>query len=340
VFSAKVRRVSDQTVEISLEEAGKTLEAVVRKALGDVPWSKARDLVKSGRVLVDARRIDDATTRVRAGQVITLRVDAPRVPQLALTDEEVVYVDQALVVVRKAAGVLTIPTEDNERDTLLDRVRAFVRLHRKTTPGPRDDEIGIVHRLDRETSGLVVFARTLAAKRALAEQFEEHSIERRYLAIAHGRVHGQTVKTTLVKDRGDGLRGSFGRSFPQRKKGWPAEPPHDAQEAITHLEPLEMLPSTGNAVATLVSVGLETGRQHQIRIHLAELGHPVLGESVYIRDFRGKKLAAPRNMLHATVLGLVHPSGRSLRFEWAPPEDFQRVLQRLRQPRPSSPPAR
>jgi 23S rRNA pseudouridine1911/1915/1917 synthase len=129
------------------------------------------------------------------------------------------------------------------------------------------------------------------------------------------------METDLLRDRGDGLRGSYGHF--RRPRG---PVPSDAQHAITELQPREAL-----AGATLVECRLETGKQHQIRIHLSELGHPLLGEGVYIRDFKGARIAAPRPMLHAAVLGFLHPvDDRPLRFEQPPPADFSDLHARLR----------
>jgi len=123
-------------------------------------------------------------------------------------------------------------------------------------------------------------------------------------------------------DRGDGLRGSHG-SY-RRARG---DPPPDAKRAITHVKPIAALRD-----ATLVECRLETGRQHQIRIHLAELGHPLVGEKVYIRDYEGPKLDAPRAMLHARTLGFAHPrGGAKLAFERDPPEDFQATIESLKE---------
>jgi 23S rRNA pseudouridine1911/1915/1917 synthase len=174
-----------------------------------------------------------------------------------------------------------------------------------------------VHRLDRETSGLVVFTRTWLAKQSLSLQFRRHSVHRRYLAIAHGDVRSATIRSFLIEDRGDGLRGSArGR------------PPADARGAVTHVERVE-----GLRRATLVSCRLETGRTHQIRIHLSEAGSPLVGEHVYIRGFSGEIVEAPRLMLHALELGFVHPATeREVRWELPIPADMRAVVERLRVP--------
>lgn len=306
------------------DHAGKTLEAIVRAML-EVPWGRARDLIKSGRVELDGRRTDDAVLRVREGALVRVDPMSRRVPSLALRPEDIVYADDGLVVVDKEAGALTVPTEDGERDTVVDRVRAWLR-----SIGKSDDEVGIVHRLDRETSGLLCFARTFAMKRFLAEQFERHTVDRAYLAIAHGEVPSRTLETMLVRDRGDGLRGSFGRPYPNQRKPTPrGAPPPDAQRAVTHIEHLATLEGHG-VVASLIRCRLETGRQHQIRIHLAELGHALLGETVYIRDHRGTRITAPRLMLHAALLGLDLPNNPTrLTLTRRPPGDLLGTFARL-----------
>jgi 23S rRNA pseudouridine1911/1915/1917 synthase len=165
-----------------------------------------------------------------------------------------------------------------------------------------------------------VFTRTLAAKKKLQQAFRVHAIERRYVALAHGVVSAQHHETFLVRDRGDGLRGSFGRFRSSR-----GQMPADAKRAVTDVRPLAALRG-----ATLTECQLSTGRQHQIRIHLSEAGHPLLGELVYIRDFHQPLLPAPRIMLHAAVLGFAHPgTGRPLHFEMPPPEDFVAVQKGL-----------
>jgi len=141
----------------------------------------------------------------------------------------------------------------------------------------------------------------------------------------HGAAIGRSFDSVLLRDRGDGLRGSYGHF--RRPRG---KPPEDAQRAVTHVRVLERLPR-----ATLVECMLETGRQHQIRIHLAEDGHPLIGERVYIRDFAGEQLPAPRPMLHARELGFVHPrSEQELMFSLDPPDDFLDCLEALREEAP------
>jgi 23S rRNA pseudouridine1911/1915/1917 synthase len=216
----------------------------------------------------------------------------------------------------KPAGISTVPYEDDREDTLDARVRRWLeRRDPRRAAGSRAN-LGVVHRLDKETSGLVVFTRTWLAKQSLASQFRAHAVHRRYLAIAHGTVRPGTVRTHLIENRGDGLRGSARGT-----------PPPSARLAVTHVELLEELRD-----ASLIACRLETGRTHQIRIHLSESGHPLVGESVYIRGWHGKLIEAPRLMLHAAELGFGHPvTQRTVSWEQPLPEDMRAVIGRLRE---------
>jgi 23S rRNA pseudouridine1911/1915/1917 synthase len=302
---------------VTAEQAGQTVPALLRELQPGMSWSRAKELVQSGRVRVDGSMVPDPATRVAAGGRIELRPDGPSLPRGPLPPDAVVYADADLVVVDKPAGLMTVPFA-GERDTLVTLTRTVLARREGEGRGPA---LRAVQRLDKETSGLIVFARSIAAERRLQEQFKEHNVHRRYLGLVHGAAVDGSHDTLLLADRGDGLRGSWGVF--RRPKG---EPPITARPAVTHVQVVERL--TG---ATLVACELETGRQHQIRIHLAESGHPLLGERVYIRDYRGPILPAPRPMLHAGRLGFVHPrDGRPMRFEAPAPADFLAMLARLR----------
>jgi 23S rRNA pseudouridine1911/1915/1917 synthase len=228
-----------------------------------------------------------------------------------------VHVDRDIVVVDKPAGLLSVADEAGNKETLADYTRTVLR--RMNAPGV-DGPLGVVHRLDKDTSGLMVFARTASAKSVLADAFRLHEVERVYHAIAHGTVRKMRVETDLILDRGDGLRGSLGQ-FRRARSAASSE----ARRAVTYVAPI-----AGLAGATLVECRLETGRQHQIRIHLSESGHPLVGERVYIRDYAGVKIPASRPMLHARTLGFTHPrSGRPVRFESEPPGDFEAKVRSL-----------
>jgi 23S rRNA pseudouridine1911/1915/1917 synthase len=260
-------------------------------------------------VRVEGEVVTDPAHALPAGAEVVLSMNAPRnQPRAAI---EIIYADTHVVVVDKPPGVMTVPFEETDRGTLDQLVReALKRRERSLRPLP---PLGVVQRLDKNTSGVLVFARTLTAKRHLQHQFRLHSVHRRYVALAYGAVASATFRSRLVKDRGDGLRGSTSH-------------PTLGRLAVTHVRTLERL-----GPATLIECRLETGRTHQIRIHLSEAGHPLVGESVYVRSEVATAIAAPRIMLHAAELGFEHPTtGRPLRFEVPTPGDMATVVQRLR----------
>jgi 23S rRNA pseudouridine1911/1915/1917 synthase len=300
------------TWTVAAEQAGQTVAAILRELVPGLSWSRAREIVGSGQVRVEGRPATDPAERLREGE----RIEVGGSSQARREPDLLVHLDADVAVVRKPAGLMTVPFERTDRDTLLSRARVAIRrleASRGATPNP---SLRAVQRLDKDTSGLVVFARTIAAQRDLQQQFTEHTALRRYLAVVHGTARDTVFDTVLVPDRGDGLRGSA--------KGRAAPP--EARRAVTYVTVEKRLRE-----ATLVSCRLETGRTHQIRIHLSEAGHPLLGESVYVRDFKGRRLPAPRLMLHATELGFVHPrTSKEIRFVDPPPEDFAAVVEDLK----------
>jgi 23S rRNA pseudouridine1911/1915/1917 synthase len=294
-----------------------TVAAVVRQQIG-VAWSRARGLCAEGRVTVNGQRCLDPASRVSPGTVVAVDQRAPKLRTGPLAESAIVFYDRDVVVVDKPVGMLSVADEPGNKDTLVNCTQTLLRRL-----GGRgvDAKLGVVQRLDKDTSGLIVFARTAHAKRALAAQFREHTIDRVYHAIAHGAVTATRVETHLVLDRGDGMRGSYGHF--RRPKG---DIPIEAKRSVTHIRPI-----AGLVGATLVECRLETGRQHQIRIHLSELGHPLVGECVYVRDYAGPKIEAMRPMLHARTLGFVHPrTAERILFQREPPDDFQATLGSLR----------
>ena len=294
-----------------------TVAAVVREQTG-ATWSRARTLCTEGRVMVDGRRCLDPATRISPEAAVIVDAHGPKLRTGPLAEGALVFFDRDIVVVDKPAGLLSVADEEGNRETLADYTRTLLR--RMGSRGA-DVPLGVVHRLDKDTSGLMMFTRTALAQRNLAARFRAHDIDRVYHAIAHGAVATTRIESHLILDRGDGLRGSHGHH--RRPKGGP---PVDAKRSVTLARPIAAL-----AGATLVECRLETGRQHQIRIHLSELGHPLVGERVYIRDFAGVRIESPRPMLHARALGFVHPrTGERLSFERDAPADFQAMVESLR----------
>ncbi len=299
------------------DEDALTLAAVVRRRLGgELPWSRARGLCTRGKVLVDGAALLDPAARVRRGQAVTVdeHAPAPKPPEAAT----IVFEDAHVVVIDKPAGVSSVPYEKREQGTAMDAIRAAWRhAGRRATATP----LHVVHRIDKETSGLIAFAKTKLAERELQALFRAHEVERTYLCVAHGQVRDRRIDSMLVTDRGDGLRGSTHR-------------PGQGKRAVTHVRAVEEL-----ALATLCEVRLETGKTHQIRIHLAEAGHPLVGERVYIRDFvkrGGEPLPSGRLLLHAATLGFLHPVTHTpVQLASPLPDDFTVELARLRRRRGS-----
>jgi 23S rRNA pseudouridine1911/1915/1917 synthase len=283
-------------------------------------WGDARKLIERGKVTVNGVVWTDGTKKVPSKSQVAIRENAPRIDKRAQREPiDVVFADAQVIVVQKPSGISTVPFDDPNEDTVEARVRALL-VDRFGARGGRPS-LGIVHRIDKETSGLLVFTRTWAAKQALASQFRFHTIDRRYLALVHGAPRDATFESHLVEDRGDGLRGSIEH---QRRRGH--TPKGTRQRAVTHVEVLERLGGL-----SLVACRLETGRTHQIRIHLAEAGHPLVGEKVYVRDYAHPLARAPRLMLHAERLGFDHPTSEErVHFEAPLPEDFEGVLDTLR----------
>ncbi|TNE49342.1 MAG: RluA family pseudouridine synthase [Deltaproteobacteria bacterium] len=328
------------------EWGGRRLDAIV-KANFDVSWNKAREWIQRGKVSCNDKVVLDLGQELPTGTIITLTPDAPSPAVLRrLRKEDVLFVDRHLIVVRKSTGLLSVPFEDDDNDSMEHRVRAYLthlskkkqanhskgksKGKRKSTGRNRGPaSVFTVHRLDKGTSGVMVFARTPHAQEGLIEQFREHTTSRRYLALVHGHVEDTTYRSFLVRDRGDGKRGSVENALSThvRLNG-------RGKLAITHVRALEHLPT-----ATLVECHLETGRTNQIRIHLSEAGHLIIGDGIYKRGFKGDRIDCERLMLHALSLGLKHPvTGQELFFEDPLPEDFNALLQILRNPPPKAAP--
>jgi 23S rRNA pseudouridine1911/1915/1917 synthase len=313
---------------VTAPEAGNTLTKVLRSRLHEhqPSWNDVRSLITGRRVRVGDSLCTDPARRLKEGEVVELLAKPVHRPRSATAEGLVVrHLDDHVVVVEKPAGINTVrhPSElewpDRHRQldpTLQDLAQWAVarQLKRQARSLP---PLRIVQRLDKETSGLVVFARSALGERELGRQFRRHTVVRRYLAVVPGVVRPQTFTTHLVRDRGDGRRGS-------------TTLPGVGKQAVTHVAIEETLP--GYAV---LSCRLETGRTHQIRIHLSEAGHPICGDKVYHRKADGTVIPdrsdAPRLALHATELGFEHPvDGRALHWTMPLPVDLERFLERLR----------
>jgi 23S rRNA pseudouridine1911/1915/1917 synthase len=287
-------------------EAPLELDRVLKARYPEASWSRLRALIESGKLFVDDAPVRDARFRVAPGATVKVQMTAPR-PKAGteLADSFVRFHDRDVVVVEKPEGLSSMTHEGENQSA--DRLLESWLTHKQ---GRRSAAVHVVHRLDKVTSGVMVFALHREALLDLKGQFREHSVGRYYLAVANGEVHPGTLKLRIVRDRGDGLRGI-------------TRDPREGVHSVTHVEVLEPLART-----TLIRCKLETGRTHQIRIHLAHTGHPLVGEPLYAKGVQGSFVEAPRLMLHAAHLSFVHPRTRArLSFDSELPDAFQRFLQ-------------
>jgi len=292
-------------------------------AQGVVPSrAQAQRLITAELVTVNGKPTR-ASTKIKGGDRIDVQIPEPEPLEIKAENIplEIVYEDAHIAVVNKPAGLVTHPAPGNWESTLVHAL--LYHLTDLSGIGGKERP-GIVHRLDKDTSGLLIVAKSDIAHGRLAATFKAHDLERRYLALVAGRPkpdHG-TIRLAIGRDRKDRKKVSAFTDIPR--------------QAITHYRTLEGF--TGDPHHTsLVEVKLETGRTHQIRVHLAHQGWPVLGDSVYGgRRAQSVPVSVPRQMLHAARLHIDHPiSGERMHFEVSPPADFLAVMAQLKKMQPA-----
>jgi 23S rRNA pseudouridine1911/1915/1917 synthase len=272
----------------------------------------AQEAVRNGKVDLDGERCDEPGRELESDASIEFFPNRPKLRKVA-GHLRILYEDPHVLIVDKPAGLLSQPTPERERDTLVSRATRYLSIRH----GGSRTFLGVVHRLDKDTSGALALARSPEAIRAFQKLFREHDIERQYLAVVEGspRRESGTIDKALVADRGDLRRGV-------------AREPGEGRRAVTHFRVVERF----GPVASLVACWLETGRTHQIRIHLAEMGHPVVGDKVY-RPVNQPSCKAHfhRQALHAQTLGFVHPiTGQPVLVEAPLPNDLDELIVDLR----------
>ncbi len=318
-------------------EAPAASEARLDKALAEafpsISRSRFQALIAEGSVAVEGMTVTEPRHRVKPGQYLRVVVPeaAPPEPKPEAMALSIAYEDKDLIVIDKPAGLVVHPGAGNETGTLVNALIAHCGGSLSGIGGVKRP--GIVHRLDKDTSGLLVVAKNDQAHHGLSEQFVTHGrdgrLERAYFALVWG-----------IPERTRGtISAAIDRSSANRQK-MAVSKSAAAREAVTHYEVIETFGTP--PVASLVRCRLETGRTHQIRVHLAHIGHPLLGDGVYGSGFRAsaRKLGMAaqealkslnRQALHATALGFEHPrSGIRLAFESPAPADFARLLTALR----------
>jgi 23S rRNA pseudouridine1911/1915/1917 synthase len=277
----------------------------------------AREAVLRGQIDVAGETCVEPGREIEPETLLEYCPNRPR-PETAARRLRVLYEDRYILIIDKPAGLLTQPTPARERDTLLERAGRYLAR----TRGLVRPYVGIVHRLDQDTSGAILLVCTPSALRPFQALFREHAIERLYLALVEGVIEPArgTIDLPLVADRGDGRRGAAATS----DQGVPA---------VTHYETITQF----GRFASQVACRLDTGRTHQIRIHLTEIGHPVIGDRVYRpRLMPGVPPRPPfavsslRQALHAQALGFIHPiTGQGLRVEAPLPADMVDLIATL-----------
>ena len=308
--------MNGQQVELSVTEAAGRLDKFLAEQIAGLSRSAAQRLIDLGRVSVNGEAVK-ASYKVRAGDQVTATL--PEQEPTGLIAEAIpliiVYEDEQLLVVDKPAGMVVHPAPGHPGGTLVNALLAYLPDMEITG----DDRPGIVHRLDRDTSGLILVAKNERSRRALQRQFKERQVRKAYLALLSGHVQPAWGR----------IEAAIGRD-PQHRQRMAVLP--GGREAMTEYHVLELFahqvgPAAGDF--TLATVEPQTGRTHQIRVHLASIGHPVVGDTVY--GPRRPRLPVARQFLHAARIGFRHPAtGQRMDLEAPLPDDLSQILELLR----------
>lgn len=305
-------------VHITEKEKGTRLDLVLSAALEDYSRSFIQKLFDAGRIAVNGKTCTEKKYKASEGDEVEITVPEPE--KLEVVPEniplDIVYEDDDVLVVNKPAGMVVHPAPGNYNGTLVNAIMYHCGDKLSSINGVIRP--GIVHRIDKDTSGLLMIAKNDRAHSSLSQQLSEHSITRRYRAIVYSNIKEDegTVDASIGRDPRNRLRNAV------ITEGMPGF--ESARNAVTHYRVLERF-----GEFTLIEAALETGRTHQIRVHMSYIKHPLLGDELYgpAKNRQGAK----RQMLHAGKLGFVHPStGEYIEFESPLPDDFEKVLSKLR----------
>ena len=309
--------MADAHVIDGMLAGGGRLDKALAEASG-LSRERVKALIGEGRVTVGGSVVRSAAGKAAAGAAFAIEVPPPQ-PLAAQAQDiplDLVFEDEHLIVVNKPAGLVVHPAAGNRDGTLVNALLHHCRGRLSGINGVARP--GIVHRIDKDTSGLLVVAKTDAAHESLARQFADHSISRAYLAVCAGRPHPAAGTVS----------GRIGRSDANRKKMAVLDPDSTrGKHAVTHYRTLKLLRD-----CTLIECRLETGRTHQVRVHCASIGHPLLGDPVYGRTPAAlrpllRDLGFARQALHATSLGFDHPvTGERVDFRAELPPDMRELI--------------
>lgn len=300
-----------QRLTVSPEDAGVRIDKYLAEQLPDITRSYLQKLLKDGSVQMNGKPVK-ASTKTAVGAVIALTIPEPEEPEILPENIplDILYEDSDVILINKPKNMVVHPAAGHYTGTLVNALMYHCRGDLSGINGVLRP--GIVHRIDKDTTGVLIVCKNDRAHNALAEQLKKHSITRKYRAIVCGN---------LKEDEGT-VDAPLGRHPQDRKKM--AIVRSGGKRAVTHYRVLERF---GND--TYIECQLETGRTHQIRVHMASLGHPLLGDEIYGRAKSPFKLEG--QTLHAMVLGFIHPTtGEYMEFEAPLPEYFEKLLEKLR----------
>ncbi len=322
-------------VTVAADRAGARLDAYLAAAIEGLSRVRAKALILGGHVAIGRRTVEEPKRPVNSGERVRVVVPPPEpaIPAGEAIPLAIVHEDKHLIVIDKPAGVVAHPAPGHAGGTLVNALIAHCGDSLSGIGGVHRP--GIVHRLDKDTTGLLVAAKSDAAHRGLAEQFADHGREGDLVRGYRALVWGAPPRATGT------VEAAIGRSTKNRKKMAVATGDR-GREAVTHYEVEELFGPVAEPIASLLALRLETGRTHQIRVHLAAIGHPVIGDPAYGAGMATKaaKLPEParslargfgRQALHAWLLGFRHPvTGKAMRFEAPPPADMAELIAALR----------
>ncbi|MDO5708228.1 MAG: RluA family pseudouridine synthase [Andreesenia angusta] len=302
--------MNDERLVFKSEDEGERLDIYLKGKLKEYSRSQIQKLIKSGNVLVN-REEKNPRYKVKREDIIEVLIESEEESDLKAEniDLDIIYEDDDLAVVFKPQGMVVHPANGNRENTLVNALL----YHFDSLSDINDPEIrpGIVHRIDKDTSGILMIAKNNMAHKSLARQLKDHTVVRKYIALVEGN----------ISEENGIIDSPIGRSRSDRKKMDIVE---DGRRAITHYRVLERYERN-----TLIEAKLETGRTHQIRVHMKSINHPVVGDSTY--GIKKQRFTLEGQLLHAETIGFIHPrTGEYMEFNYPLPEYFKDLIEKLK----------
>lgn len=297
---------------IESENVGKRLDIFVSEQQEELTRSYIKTLIQNGNILVNQKQVKSGYA-LKYHDMVSVEIPPDELANIQAENIplSIIYEDKDLIIINKEKGMVVHPANGNYTGTMVNALMYSHGESLSTINGVIRP--GIVHRIDKDTSGILVVAKNDSAHKKLSEQFKEHSIHRKYIALVKGIVKEDALTVNLP----------IGRSQKDRKKM--AVTYQNSKNAVTHIRVLRRFYESG---VTLVEATLETGRTHQIRVHMTYLGHPLVGDEVYGK--KDGKWKVEGQMLHAKMLGFIHPStGKYVEFESDLPSEFSEIIEKL-----------